>query len=209
MRLNDFVYLDEAVPGLMVDARYATTNNLTGHVVEGYLAPRAVGSRALAQALAAAQRAAREQDLTLLVWDAYRPQRAVNCLLNWAAAPEDQLTKSVYYPRIHKADLVPLGYIAPQSAHSRGSAVDLTLANARSGRPLFMGGVFDLMDPISGHDAADIPQVARRNRVRLKTLMERFGFLPYQAEWWHYTLKDEPYPNTYFDFPIDEPPLLP
>lgn len=208
MLKSDFVYLDEAVPDLMVDARYATTNNLTGRVLEGYLVPRAAGSRALAQALAAAQRSAGEQGLSLLVWDAYRPQRAVNCLLRWANAPEDPLIKAVYHPHISKADLVPLGYIAPKSSHCRGGAVDLTLADRRSGRPLFMGGIFDLMDPISGHDARHLPDVARRNREKLKNLMTRFGFIPYPAEWWHYQLKDEPYPDSCFDFPIDEPPLL-
>lgn len=199
---TDFVYLDEAVPGLLWDAKYASSDNFTGAPVDGYFVNRTVGTRALAAALSEAQRLSEAQGYTLLVWDAYRPARAVRRFLEWAGAPEDFRTKDAHYPNIRKNDIVPLGYVAAQSSHSRGSAVDLTLVDARTHAPIDMGGIFDLMDEASHHSAPQ-PKEIRENRARLKDIMLRCGLEPYENEWWHYRLKDEPYPDTYFDFPIE------
>lgn len=199
---TDFVYLDEAVPGLLWDAKYATSDNFTGAPVDGYFTNRVVGTRALAEALNKAMALARAQGCTLLVWDAYRPARAVRRFLQWAGEPEDFRTKDAHYPNLQKTDIVPLGYVATESSHSRGSAVDLTLADARTHNPIGMGGGFDLMDEASHHSARQ-PEEVRENRARLKTIMVQCGFAPYENEWWHYRLKNEPYPDTYFDFPIE------
>ena len=136
------------------------------------------------------------QGLRLFLWDAYRPQRAVDRFLAWCAAPEDGRTKQKHYPNIAKGDIVPLGYVAARSGHSRGSTVDLTLARP-DGSLLEMGGGFDLMDAIS-HHGAPVDGMAARNRLRLRAIMEKSGFAPYENEWWHYTLRDEPYPRYVF-----------
>ena len=195
-----FTWLDEAVPSILWDAKYATSDNFTGAPVDGYNIDRTAGTLELAAALArAAKRAARE-NLRLLVWDAYRPQRAVNRFLAWCAAPEDGRTKQRRYPNIDKSQIVPLGYVAARSGHSRGSAIDLTLARG-DGSLLDMGGCFDLMDEMS-HHGAPVAEPAARNRLLLKGIMEGSGFQPYECEWWHYSLAEEPYPDTYFDFPL-------
>lgn len=193
-----FVWLDEAVPSLFWDAKYASSDNFTGAAVDGYGVNRVAGTEELAAGLVRAAQRARREGLRLLVWDAYRPQRAVDCFLRWCAAPEDGRTKARHYPNISKAQIVPLGYVAARSGHSRGSAVDLTLAHMDGGL-LDMGGGFDLMDEIS-HHGANVGAEAARNRLLLKGIMEESGFEAYENEWWHYTLRNEPYPDTYFDF---------
>ena len=193
-----FVWLDEAVPGLLWDAKYATADNFTGAAVDGYPRNRLAGTAELAAGLARAAKLAAGEGLRLFLWDAYRPQRAVDRFLAWCAAPEDGRTKQKHYPNIAKGDIVPLGYVAARSGHSRGSTVDLTLARP-DGSLLEMGGGFDLMDAISRH-GAPVNGMAARNRLRLRAIMEKSGFAPYENEWWHYTLRVEPYPHTYFDF---------
>ena len=201
--MEGFVYLDEALPGVFWDAKYATADNFTGAAVDGYLTNRVVGTLEMAEALMAAQRLAAVKGLSLLLWDGYRPQRAVACFLRWAASAEDGLTKDRHYPNIEKTDIVPLGYVAAQSGHSRGSAVDLSLYDPRTGRPVDMGGDFDCMDDQSHHGAEGIAPEAARNRETLRGIMEASGFSAYEPEWWHYLLVDEPYPDRYFDFPIE------
>ena len=195
-----FVWLDEVVPGLLWDAKYATQDNFTGAPVDGYFVNRVAGTLELAEALARAAALADARGLRLLVWDAYRPARAVARFLEWAKEPEDGRTKRRHYPSIDKSQIVPLGYVAARSGHSRGGAVDLTLAGAGA-EPLDMGGCFDLMDEIS-HHGAPVPAQAARNREALRALMESCGFAAYESEWWHYALRREPYPDTYFDFPL-------
>ena len=197
-----FVYLD-ALPGVFWDAKYATADNFTGAVVDGYRANRIVGTREMADALLRAVSLAAKRGYALLLWDGYRPQRAVDAFLRWADAPEDGRTKARHYPNIGKGDIVSLGYVAAKSGHSRGSAIDLTLCDSVSGHPLYMGGDFDLMDVRSHHGAEGIAPEAARNREILKEIMEASGFSAYDCEWWHYLLKDEPYPDRYFDFPIE------
>lgn len=193
-----FVWLDEAAPGILWKAMYATEDNFTGAAVDGYRCDRLAGTAELAAALARAAALAGARGLKLFLWDAYRPQRAVDGFLRWCAVPEDGKTKRKHYPNIEKTDIVPLGYVAARSGHSRGSAVDLTLARMDGGL-LDMGGGFDLMDE-SSHHGANVGAEAARNRLLLKGIMEESGFEAYENEWWHYTLRDEPYPNTYFDF---------
>lgn len=195
-----FVYLDEAAPGITWDAKYAGSDNLTGVPLNGYNAPRTVGARELGAALEKARRYFAELGYGLHVWDAYRPERAVRSFMEWAALPEDLRTKAAHYPRHPKTELFALGYIAEKSGHSRGGSIDLTLT--QNGWTLDMGGIFDLMDDIS-HHGYPVSERARKNRLILKEGMEKCGFRPYQNEWWHYTLINEPYPDTYFDFCIE------
>jgi zinc D-Ala-D-Ala dipeptidase len=199
---DDFVFVDELVSGVRWDAKYATWDNFTGKPVDGYLANRIVGSRALCAALESARHNAASVGFGLLLWDGYRPQRAVDCFLRWSQQPEDGRTKLRHYPNIDRLAMFEKGYVAAKSGHSRGSTVDLTLYDLATGELAPMGGDHDLMDPISHHGAKGITQVEARSRQCLCSIMEDCGFSSYDCEWWHYTLKHEPYPDTYFDFPI-------
>lgn len=202
---GDFVFVDEFIAGIRWDAKYAASDNFTGKPLDGYLTNRIVGTRALCAALERAQEKAAPLGFGLLLWDGYRPQRAVDCLLRWSKQPEDGRTKLRHYPNIDRAEMFEKGYVAAKSGHSRGSTVDLTLYHLATGELAAMGGGYDLMDPISHHGATGITQLAARNRQHLRSIMESCGFRAYACEWWHYTLEDEPYPDTYFDFPIVEP----
>ncbi|MCM2423991.1 D-Ala-D-Ala dipeptidase VanX [Streptomyces sp. RKAG293] len=199
---DDFVFVDELASGIRWDAKYATWDNFTGKPVDGYLANRIVGTRALCAALERAREKAESLGFGLLLWDGYRPQRAVDCFLRWSNLPEDGRTKSRHYPNIGRAEMFERGYVAEKSGHSRGSTVDLTLHDLSTGELAPMGGDHDLMDCISHHGAPGLAHVEARNRQCLLSIMEACGFSAYDCEWWHYTLNDEPYPDTYFDFPI-------
>jgi zinc D-Ala-D-Ala dipeptidase len=199
---GDFVFVDELVPGIRWDAKYATWDNFTGKPVDGYLANRIVGTRALCAALTRARERAAGLGLGLLLWDGYRPQRAVECFLHWSRQPEDGRTKRRHYPNLSRPEMFEKGYVASRSAHSRGGTVDLGLYHLDTGELARMGGDHDLMDPISHHRGPGITATEARNRRNLCTVMESSGFRRYDVEWWHYTLEDEPYPDTYFDFPI-------
>ncbi|MBO0841869.1 MAG: D-Ala-D-Ala dipeptidase VanX [Nocardioides sp.] len=205
----DFAYLDDLVPGIRTDAKYATWDNFTGGPVEGYEANRVVGTVALCTALSKASALAGTLGFGLLVWDAYRPQRAVDAFVRWSKEPEDGRTKARHYPRIERHEMFELGYVATSSGHSRGSTVDLTLYHLGTGELADMGGDHDLMDEISHHGAGGVSELATANRDHLCTVMEDAGFRRYVREWWHYTLEDEPYPDTYFDFPITAGPSHP
>ena len=198
----EFVFLDEVLTGVRWDAKYATWDNFTGTPVDGYEVNRIVGSLALADALREATTCAAAAGLGLLLWDAYRPQRAVDRFLEWSVQPEDQRTKTEFYPNIDRTEMFTRGYVAPKSGHSRGSAVDLTLYRLDTGELTAMGGRHDLMDERSHHGAPGVSAAGARNRQTLCSIMERSGFERYECEWWHYALRDEPYPDTYFDFPI-------
>ena len=195
-----FGYVDAWVPGIRWDAKYATWDNFTGRPVDGYVVNRIVGTVPLCAALAQAQAEAAERGFGLLLWDGYRPQRAVERFLRWSQEPEDERTKAHHYPRIERRQMVDQGYVARRSGHSRGSTVDLTLFHLDTGDLAPMGGRHDLMDPVSHHDAAGIGPVEARNRRTLRAVMEASGFTSYACEWWHYTLAEEPFPDTYFDF---------
>lgn len=197
-----FVFVDEVVRGVRWDAKYATWDNFTGKPVDGYVANRIVGTRVLCAALERARDAAAARGFGLLLWDGYRPQRAVDCFMRWAREPEDGRTKPRHYPNIDRADMFRRGYVAAKSGHSRGSSVDLTLFHLASGELAAMGGGHDLMDAVSHHGAPAIAPAEAANRQQLSSIMTASGFRRYDCEWWHYTLADEPFPDTYFDFPI-------
>jgi D-alanyl-D-alanine dipeptidase len=194
--------MDTCVPAVRWDAKYATWDNFTGKPVDGYLANRIMGTRALCAALRKVRDEAASGGFGLLLWDGYRPQRAVDCFLRWSQQPEDGLTKSRHYPNIDRAAMFDNGYVAAKSGHSRGSTVDLTLYHLATGELAAMGGGHDLMDPLSHHGADGVTPAEADNRRYLRSVMESCGFRAYACEWWHYTLEDEPYPDTYFDFPV-------
>ncbi|MGV9293168.1 D-Ala-D-Ala dipeptidase VanX [Amycolatopsis sp. NPDC003676] len=197
---HGFAFLDEAAPGIRWDAKYATWDNFTGKPVDGYLVNRIVGTHALCTALQSAQDKAATLGFGLLIWDGYRPQRAVDCFLRWAKQPEDGRKKHQHYPNLNRSQMFENGYVAAKSGHTRGSTVDLTLYRLDTGELLPMGGGFDLMDAVSHHSAPSITAAEAANRQHLRSIMDDCGFAAYESEWWHYTLKDEPYPDTYFDF---------
>lgn len=199
---HDFVFVDQVVPGVRWDAKYATWDNFTGKPVDGYAANRIVASRALCVGLRRARDRAATLGFGLLLWDAYRPRRAVECFLRWSKQPEDGRTKPCHYPNLDRAEIVRRGYVAAKSGHSRGSAVDLTLFDLVTGTLVAMGGRHDLMDPISHHGAVGIARDEATSRGILCSVMTASGFKAFECEWWHYSLVDEPYPDTYFDFPI-------
>jgi D-alanyl-D-alanine dipeptidase len=197
-----FVYLDAVLKGFRWDAKYATWDNFTGKPVDGYEVNRIVGSLALADALLEARMRAATVGFGLLLWDGYRPQRAVDRFLRWSEQPEDRRTKERFYPNIDRAEMFTHGYVAPRSGHSRGSAVDLTLYRVDTGELASMGGSHDFMDERSHHGARGVSDIEAQNRRVLCSIMEASGFERYDCEWWHYALRDEPYPDKYFDFPI-------
>jgi D-alanyl-D-alanine dipeptidase len=199
---DEFVFVDQYVSGIYWDAKYATWDNFTGKPVDGYMANRIVATRPLCAALERARLQAAALGFGLLLWDGYRPQRAVDSFIRWSREPEDGRTKRRHYPNIERAEMIEKGYVAARSGHSRGSTVDLTLFHLATGERAPMGGDYDLMDAISHHGAKGITPVEAHNRQSLRSIMETSGFDSYDCEWWHYTLKNEPYPDTYFDFPI-------
>jgi len=196
-----FIDLAEAIPGIRTDVRYATCRNLTGHPLAGYRAGKAIATLQVAEALKTCFDEATQMGCGLLIFDAYRPQKAVDDFVRWSQQPEDETQRKAYYPTLRKEDLFPLGYIAAKSGHSRGSTIDLTLTDA-SGQPLDMGTDFDFMDDLSHHGAMGLTEHQQENRRLLLSIMEKGGFVPYENEWWHYRLRNEPYPDTYFDFDI-------
>jgi D-alanyl-D-alanine dipeptidase len=182
--------------------RYASSHNFMGRRVPGYDAPRCLLTREAASALARAQAALQADGYGLKVFDCYRPKRAVEAFVQWAADPNDTARKAEFYPEIEKKDLFRLGYIARQSSHSRGSTVDLTMVSLANGEEVDMGSAFDLFSPRSNFAHTGGSPEARANRARLRAAMEQAGFAPYETEWWHFTLKGEPFPETAFDIPI-------
>jgi D-alanyl-D-alanine dipeptidase len=199
---DDFVFVDELVPGIRWDSKYATWDNFTGKPVDGYEVNRIAGTRALCAALKVASGEAASAGFGLLLWDGYRPQRAVDAFLRWSKEPDDAGIKARFHPGISRSDMFEQGYVALKSGHSRGATVDLTMYRLDTGALAKMGGDHDLMDPISHHDASGVSAEVTANRNRLREVMAAAGFRPYEFEWWHYTLENEPHPDTYFDFPI-------
>lgn len=200
-----FVYLDEVIPDIQQELRYRSDDNFVGERIDGYLAARAILSRAAAQALAGVQRELRPFGLGLKVFDAYRPQRAVDHFVRWAEDLNDTRMKQAYYPDVAKRDLFSEGYIAARSSHSRGSTVDLTLVALDvppAAAELDMGTGFDYFGPESWPRYAGATPAQRAHRLLLRSLMLNHGFTPYPREWWHFTLADEPFPETWFDFPV-------
>ncbi len=200
-----FVYVEDVIPGVRVDLRYFTDRNFLGRRVHGYLAPKCILTKAAADALGKVQAELKPFGLGLKIFDAYRPQRAVDDFVQWGKDLSATKMKKEYYPRVQKKDLFKEGYIAEKSSHSRGSTVDLTLeyVDGHAGESeLDMGTPFDFFGPESWPDSPLVSPVHRAHRMLLRVLMQKYGFQPYQQEWWHFTLKDEPFPETYFNFAV-------
>ncbi len=193
----------EPGPAILRDIRYAGSNNFVGRPVAGYGAARCWLTPQAAAALEAVARDLRPRGLGLLVHDCYRPERAVKDFVAWANDPADDKMKRDFYPALAKRDLLPGGYIAERSSHSRGSTVDVTLVTLPAGTPVDMGTPYDYFDPRAATDSATVPAEARHKRATLRDAMAKRGFENLPVEWWHYTLRDEPFPDTYFDVPIE------
>jgi zinc D-Ala-D-Ala dipeptidase len=196
-----FVDAGTIVPGLVADIRYAGSHNFVGRPITGYGAPRCLLTQQAAGALADVARDLAARGLLLKVFDCYRPARAVADFVRWARDLKDQAAKAEFYPDVDKRTLFRDGYIASRSGHSRGSTVDLTLARSAGGE-LDMGTPFDFFSPKSAPAATNIGSEQRANRMILAAAMQRRGFRPYAKEWWHFTLRNEPFPNSYFDFSV-------
>ena len=196
IKKEHFTALESVIPSATFDIRYFTHNNFLGHSVQGYREPICYLSNEAASALKAVEASLKKEHLQLLIFDCYRPQRAVDDFVLWAKDLDDTKMKSIYYPNVQKKDLFKEGYIAARSGHSRGSTVDLSIKN------LDMGTPFDFFDPSSHTLSPTITTQQQKNRLHLKKVMEESGFKNYAAEWWHYTLKDEPFKKHYFDFEI-------
>ena len=202
MDRSGFVDARRVVPGLLVDMRYHSEENFVGRRIAGYDAPVCLLTREAVATLARVQARVGEFGLGLKVFDCYRPKRAVADFAAWARDPADQKRKAEQYPDVDKSRLFELGYIAERSGHSRGSTLDVTLVDARTGAELDMGSGYDLFDTLSWPSDQRPSAAARANRMLLQDVMVANGFRPLKEEWWHVTLNDEPYPETYFDFPV-------
>jgi D-alanyl-D-alanine dipeptidase len=221
-----FVEIREVIPDIILDLRYTTSHNFLGVPVEGYNAEKCYITKAAADSLAKVQTELRNFSLSLKIYDAYRPQRAVDHFVRWAKDLSDTLTKKEFYPAVDKGRLFVDGYIAEKSGHSRGSTVDLTIVpiplpqqpgfdvtdqckcfesvdKRFKDNSIDMGTGFDCFNELSHTKNILLSPQQRANRLLLYSLMEKYGFKNLSEEWWHFTLKNEPYPNTYFDFLIE------
>ncbi|MBR0463498.1 MAG: M15 family metallopeptidase [Clostridia bacterium] len=200
---SGFVRVSDAAPDVILEIRYYSTYNFVGERVDGYGAPVALLTREAAHALKAASDDAVSRGYRLKVYDAYRPQMAVDHFMRWALDARDIRMKPYFYPELEKDTLFPQGYIAEKSGHTRGSTVDLTLFDMSAGKEVDMGGVFDYFGELSHPDYRDITPEQYENRMLLREIMLNAGFRPLDSEWWHFTLENEPYPDTYFTFPVE------
>lgn len=196
-----FCYIHDVIEDVILDIRYAGTHNFVGDVIDGYEAPYAICTAEAAQALKEAADELREMGYRLMIFDAYRPQSAVKHFVRWSKDASDIRMKEEFYPDYKKKTLlVDEGYIARNSSHTRGSAIDLTIT-AMDGEPLDMGTGFDFFGKKAWHGAKGLTEEQEQNREILLTVMEKHGFKSFEKEWWHYRLKNEPY-STSFDFPV-------
>lgn len=188
---------------MVIELRYASSDNFMGRSVVGYQNPKKVLTIETLYALQKVQEELKKNGMTLKLFDGYRPQASVDDFIRWAINPNDTLNKARYYPNNDKIKLFDLGYIAKRSGHSRGSTVDITLIYSKGpnkGKELDMGSSWDFFGPISWIGSTLITNQQAANRKLLREVMISHGFIPYSKEWWHFTLKDEPFPNTYFSF---------
>ena len=199
---SGFVLLADHVPHIVQEIRYYSTYNFIGDRIDGYEEPVALLTKEAARALKAAANEANVQGYRLKIFDAYRPANAVRHFVLWGIEDLDLRMKPYFYPDLEKQELFKQGYIAKQSSHSRGSAVDLTLLDMRTGKEVDMGSPFDLFSEVSHPDSQAVTKAQYENRMFLQKLMVRNGFQPIDCEWWHFSLKNEPYPDVYFEFPV-------
>ena len=199
---SGFVLLSDYVPGVVQEIRYFSTYNFVGDKIDGYEEPVALITVEAARALKAVANEMNVQGYRLKIFDAYRPLCAVKHFVLWGIEDTDIRMKPYFYPELQKQELFSKGYVASKSSHSRGSTVDLTLLDMATGKELDMGSPFDLFSEVSHPDCRTITEEQYANRMILRNSMLRNGFEPIDCEWWHFTLKDEPYPDTYFEFPV-------
>ena len=199
---SGFVLLSDHVPNIIQEIRYYSTYNFIGERIDGYEEPCAIRSIEAARALKAVSNELFVQGYRIKVFDAYRPACAVKQFVLWGIEDQDIRMKPYFYPDLQKQDLFAEGYIAKLSSHSRGSTVDLTLLDMKTGKEVDMGSPFDLFSEKSHPDYRGITDEQFENRMLLQHVMVRNGFVPIDCEWWHFTLKNEPYPDTYFEFPV-------
>ncbi|WP_208619386.1 M15 family metallopeptidase [Paenibacillus helianthi] len=198
-----FVYLDEMIPAAQYEIRYFSENNFTGSRVDGYKAPLAIFSQVGAKALKAVSDDLARKGYILRIYDAYRPQKAVDDFVSWSKDAADIKMKEQYYPKLDKRNLFKLGFIAKKSGHTRGGTIDLTLAYAKTGVLVDMGSPYDFFGEISYYNTSLISKTQHTNRKILKDAMTKHGFKPYSKEWWHFTLIKEPFPSKYFNFDVE------
>jgi len=198
-----FVYVEDVVPTIKVDLRYFSDNNFLGKPVDGYKKEVAILTVQAAEALKNAQEELKQYNLSIMIYDSYRPQTAVNHFVRWARDLNDTINKIAFYPKVKKQHLFQEGYISSQSGHSRGSTMDITLVDINTCEPLDMGSPYDFFGPESWIANNDLTAQQRANRMLLQTIMLKHGFRFYTKEWWHFTLRGEPFPDTYFDFPVN------
>ena len=199
---HGFVSIGDLIPDVLLDIRYYSSFNFIGERIDGYEEPAALLTREAARALKEVSDETMKQGLCLRIFDAYRPQMAVDHFVRWAKKPEDIRMKKYFYPDLEKKDIIPQGYVAEHSGHSRGSTVDLTLFDMATQRDLDMGGTFDFFGELSHPDYSGVSEAQHANRMLLQKLMVKHGFNPLETEWWHFTLENEPWPDTYFTFPV-------
>ncbi len=200
-----FVYAEKIIPNIVFEPRYYSDNNFTGRRVDGYLSPKCIMTAKCAIALKGVQDELNAQGMKLKIFDAYRPQAAVDCFIRWAYNINDQKNKAIYYPEVDKRNLFRDGYIASPSGHSRGSTVDLTILKlGKDGKcsEIDMGTCFDFFSTKAWPLSKDVTAEQHNNRMLLQKIMIKKGFVPYDKEWWHFTLKEEPFSDTYFNFPV-------
>jgi len=200
---NGFSYVNNIIPNIEVELRYYTSNNFVGVPVDGYKANRLILTEETAKALKQVQEELQSQNLCLKVYDGYRPQQSVNHFMRWAKELNDTVTKQFFYPKVDKKNLFEEEYIASKSGHSRGSTVDLTIIDGDTNIPLDMGSPYDFFGIESWVNYQGITISQKQNRKLLQDVMIKYGFRNYAKEWWHFTLNNEPFPKTYFDFPIE------
>ena len=202
MDSSGFVLLADFIPHIVQEIRYYSTFNFIGERVDGYEEPCALLTKEAARALRTVSNEMIVKGYRLKVFDAYRPACAVRQFVLWGIEDQDIRMKPWFYPALEKTALFAEGYIASHSGHSRGSTVDLTLLDMKTGKELDMGSPFDLFSEVSHQDYRGVTEEQYENRMLLRNCMIRNGFIPIHCEWWHFTLKDEPYPETYFEFPV-------
>ena len=202
---SQFVTLTDVVPDAILEIRYFGTYNFVGDRIDGYLEPTALLTKQAADSLRAVSDDVIKLGYRLKIYDAYRPQMAVDHFVRWAADFDDTRMKSYFYPNLEKNVLFPQEYICEKSGHTRGSTLDLTLFDMTTEKELDMGGTFDWFGPESHPDYTEgITKQQFQNRMILRDAMMRHGFKPFNTEWWHFTLENEPFPDTYFTFPVKQ-----
>ena len=199
---ENFVAITDVVPDVILEIRYYSTYNFVGERIDGYEQPVALLTKQAADSLKLASDELRKHGYRLKIWDSYRPQRAVNHFIRWAEDLSDTVMKPIFYPMVDKSLLFEQNYIMARSGHSRGSTVDLTLVDEQTGKELDMGSPFDWFGKESHPDYMDLTSTQLANRLVLRHAMLSHGFAPLNSEWWHFTLANEPFPDTYFDFPV-------